>query len=331
MCKKSLFVLLSVALFISCTKAPKIDLKQTPFHLQIPATASEEFFNRVQTMALDRAGNFYFLDAEKMRVVKFDAAGVFVKDLILFGVGDGFVNRPCSIQVLDSTLVLHNIGSLQFFSLDGQFRKSILIAGRCAITVSADGVVLANRMGDSFQYNHCLETYDLDGKLLAQFRPPRNMLYKKNSIDFALAEFTREGTIAFIPTLLDSAFMYDPSGRLLYARKMEPVRSSKVTEFEFHVEDLFIEQNNIYLLRVQHDESTEQVLCKVIDQYDLKFNHLRSYVLPSAITIGIDADPWAPWYHKLAVRDQRFFLMLSKPIEHLAVYEPVTSSQTASK
>ena len=329
--KKYIMFLLFLGLFLSCSKTPKIDLQRTNFHLQIPPSATEEFFGRVKSIAIDDTGNFYILDSEQVHVVKFDRNGVFVKELISYGWGNGFVNRPSSIQVLDTTLILHNLSSLQFFSLDGTFRKSVEIGGRAAISVARDGTILANRMSDRFQFGYCLETFDAHGKPLATFRSPRSQWFKNNAVDFAFAEFARDGKIVYIPTLLDSAFLYDPSGRLLLAKKMEPVRPAKTTGVVFHVEDMFVAQNAIYLLRVNPDTSAEEVSCKRIDQYDFQFNHLASFELPAPVTIGIELEPWAPWYRKFIVRRNRFYLMVSQPIEHLVVYEPLSEKASALK
>jgi hypothetical protein len=179
-------------------------------------------------------------------------------------------------------------------------------------------------MGDRFQSNYCLELYDAGGKLQTTFRTPRSKWYKKSSVDFAFAEFTRGGDIVYIPALLDSAFLYRRNGDLVRARKMVPVKADKKTEFLFHVEDMFVAQDHLYLLRAKIDSSSENVRCETIEKYDLQFNLLTSFKLPAPVTIGIDLEPWAPWYHKFAVWQDRFYLMISRPLEHLVVYEPVT-------
>lgn len=330
MLKKISLLLLLVSLLSSCGKTPTIELKQTAFHLQIPSTATEEFFSRVKHLAMDKAGQFYILDKDKSTVSKFDASGAFVKELIHFGSGDGYVNRPSSVQIIDTTLILHNLGSLQFYSLDGQFRKSIPIGGRGAVTVSPDGLILVNRMGDKGQFGYCLETYDASGTLLHTFRSPRSVFYKLAGVDFAFADFIPTGEIAYVPTLLDSAFLYDRSGKLLLKKKLEPIRNSENTTFIFHMEDMYVNQDGIFVLRVNPELSQEIVFCQTIDQYDFKFNRIKSFVLPQAVTIGIDLEPWAPWYHKFVVADNRFYLMVSHPLEHLKVFEPVTSSSAAN-
>jgi hypothetical protein len=326
MFKKVAVVLLLVSLFFACSKTPRIDLKASLFHLQIPKTATQEFFSRVKSVALDHNSNIYILDSDRVNVVKFSATGEFIKELLSYGWGDGFVNRPSSIQIVDTTLILHNLSSLQFFSLDGIFRKTVEIGGRCAISVASDGAILANRMGDRFQFNYCLELYDAGGKLQTTFRTPRSKWYKKSSVDFAFADFTRDGHIVYVPTLLDSVFLYDRSGRILKAGKIEPVRVNKKTEFVFHVEDMVVDQDGLYLLRANNDTTVEAVECKTIEKYDFQFNKVASFALPEPVTIGIDLEPWAPWYHKFAIRNEKFYLMVSKPIEHLVVYEPVTNS-----
>jgi len=330
MLKKTPLLFLLASLLCSCGKTPTIELKQTSFHLQIPSAATEEFFSRVKHLTMDNAGRFYILDTDKSTVSKFDATGAFIKELIHFGSGDGYVNRPSSLQIIDTTLILHNLGSLQFYSLDGQFRKSIPIGGRGAVTVSQDGLILVNRMGDKGQFGYCLETYDASGALLNTFRSPRSVFYQLAGVDFAFAAFTPTGEIAYIPTLLDSAFLYDRSGKLLLKKKLEPVRNSENTTFVFHMEDLYVNQDGIFVLRVNPELSQETVFCQTIDQYDFKFNRIKSFVLPKAVTIGIDLEPWAPWYHKFVVAGDRFYLMVSHPLEHLQVFEPITSSSAAN-
>ncbi|NLP10476.1 hypothetical protein GX408_08795 [bacterium] len=326
MLKKIPLLFLLAGLLSSCGKTPRIELKQTAFHLQLSATASEEYFGRVKHLAIDKAGNFYILDVDKSTVSKFNADGAFVKQLIGFGWGDGYINRPSSLQIIDTTLILHNLGSLQFYSLDGQFRKSIPIGGRGSVTVAPDGLILINRMGDKAQFGYCLETYDASGTLLNTFRSPRSVFYQLAGVDFAFAAFTPAGEIAYIPTLLDSAFLYDRSGKLLLQKKLEPVRNSETTTFVFHMEDLYVNQDGLFVLRVDPKLTQETIFCQTIDQYDFKFNRIRSFTLPQAVTIGIDAEPWAPWYHKFVVADNRFYLMVSHPMEHLKVFEPITSA-----
>jgi len=330
MLKKIPLLILFAALFASCGKTPSIPLNQTDFHLQIPAAATEEFFSRVKHLAMDRTGNFYILDVDKSTVSKFDATGAFIKELIAYGSGDGYVNRPSTVQIIDTTLILHNLGSLQFYSLDGQFRKSIPIGGRGAVTVSPDGLILVNRMGDKAQFGYCLEIYDDSGALLNTFRSPRSAFYQLAGVDFAFAAFTPTGDIAYVPTLLDSAFLYDRSGKLLLKKKLEPIRNSETTTFVFHMEDMYVNEQGIFILRVNPELTNETIFCQTIDQYDFKFNRIKSFVLPQAVTIGIDAEPCAPWYHKFVVAGDRFYLMVSHPLEHLKVFEPVTSSSAAN-
>lgn len=327
MLKRASLLLLLVLVF-SCGKTPTVSLKKIDFHLKIPPSATKEFFGRVKSIAMDDSGNTYILDSEHVNVVKFTANGEFVKELLAYGWGNGFVNRPVSIQVVDTLLILHNLSTLQFFTLNGVFLRTVEIGGRCAITVAPDGMILANRMSDRFQFNYCLETYDRDGTLLTTFRTPRSKWYKRNSVDFAFTAFTPEGHIVYMPTLLDSAFLYDRSGRLLKSKKMESVRTNKKTDFVFHVEDMFVDDQFIYLLRVNHDSTSEEVTCKKIDKYDFQFNHLESLILPAPVTIGIELEPWAPWYHKFVVRNNTYYLVLSQPIEHLVAYEPATPVQT---
>jgi hypothetical protein len=197
------------------------------------------------------------------------------------------------LQIIDTTLILHNLGSLQFYSLDGQFRKASPSADAepSRYLRTADP---RQRMGDKGQFGYCLETYDASGALLNTFRSPRSVFYQLAGVDFAFAAFTPTGEIAYIPTLLDSAFLYDRSGKLLLKKKLEPVRNSENTTFVFHMEDLYVNQDGIFVLRVNPELSQETVFCQTIDQYDFKFNRIKSFVLPKAVTIGIDLEPWAP-------------------------------------
>ena len=89
------------------------------------------------------------------------------------------------------------------------------------------------------------------------------------------------------------------------------------------IDDVFIDNDTIYILHVDYKASTEkEIFVREIAAYDLQLAFQRIYELPEAITMSIESFIVAPWYHKFLVRNNQFLFMVSKPVEHLVAFTP---------
>ena len=107
--------------FTSCgTDVPHVKLAKTDFTLKLPYNEETSPFAKIKSLKLDKQGNIYVLDSEKLLIFKFDPEGNFIK---LFG-GEGnkcgTLSVPAGIDTYeDSLLLVHNKGSVDLLDLDG--------------------------------------------------------------------------------------------------------------------------------------------------------------------------------------------------------------------
>ncbi|HEX2189598.1 MAG TPA: 6-bladed beta-propeller, partial [Longimicrobiaceae bacterium] len=90
-----------------------------------------EMFTRVDRVAFDRADNLYVLDGGAQRVLVFDRAGRFVRQVGKKGGGPGEFLAPMGMAVLaDGTLAVSDLGhrSYSLFAADGRYLRSVPFA-----------------------------------------------------------------------------------------------------------------------------------------------------------------------------------------------------------
>lgn len=106
-----------------------LNVRATPVYSVGTAEGREwEMFTRVAQVAFDRADNLYVLDAGANRVLVFDRAGRFVRQVGKKGGGPGEFLAPLGLAVLaDGTLAVSDLGhrSYSLFSADGRFVRSV--------------------------------------------------------------------------------------------------------------------------------------------------------------------------------------------------------------
>lgn len=94
--------------------------------------ADHEMFGEVAGVAFDRADNLYVLDRTGARVLVFDRAGRFVRQVGKRGDGPGELQAPMSIALAaDGTLFVHDLArpGVSLFRPDGTFARSFRMDG----------------------------------------------------------------------------------------------------------------------------------------------------------------------------------------------------------
>lgn len=104
-------------------------LRTTPVYAVGKAEGNEwEMFTRVSGVAFDRNDNLYVLDSGGARVLVFDRAGRFVRQVGKKGGGPGEFAAPVGITVQgDGTLIVSDLGhrSYSLFGRDGKYVRSV--------------------------------------------------------------------------------------------------------------------------------------------------------------------------------------------------------------
>ena len=323
---RTFFVLVALLSLNNCAeKIPITQLVKRDIPLKFAADENRFKLSRVLDFTMDKGGNLYVLDIDQMQILKFDSTGQFIRAIVGSGNEFGHVYRPCSIVVLDSLLVLHNIGSLEFFDLDGKYKRKIILPGRGDLSMNRRGTIVMNRMTDSYQYGNCLEVYDVKKGLQTKFRKPRSKNTGNPDSDFAFSGLTDDNRIVYVPAFEDSIFLYNTKGNLLKAdgmKSIHPGTKQIPDSLIFHSEDLYVTGEQIYILRPDYKKSTdEKVYVKYIDQYDFNLQLVRTFELTESITMTVPLELWTQVYHKFVVRNNRFLFMVSEPTEHLVEYE----------
>lgn len=323
---RNIFLPFILFALVGCAeKVPTTKLVQKDYPLKYAADQSHFKLSRVLDFTMDKRGNLYVLDIDQMQILKFDSSGQFIRAIVGSGNEFGHVYRPCSIVVLDSLLVLHNISSLEFFDLNGKYKKKIILPGRGDLSMNRHGTIVINRMTDSYQYGNCLEVYDVKKGPQTKFLKPRSRLTGNQDSDFAFTGLTDDNRIVYVPAFEDSIFLFDTKGNLLKANEMRnvhPAPKQVADSLVFRSEDMYVTDDQIYVLRPDYEKSTdEKVYVKFIDQYDFDLQLVRTFELPESITMTVPLELWTFVYHKFVVRNNRFLFMVSEPSEHLVEFE----------
>ena len=323
-----IIIVIPVIIFHFCgSKTPKIKLIKSDFSLNLQQAENFSPFEKVKSLTIDNKGNFYILDSEKLFIFKFDSLGDFVKLFGGEGKNCGQLSFPTSMEVYkDSLLVIHNRGSIDFLDLDGKCIKHILVRGWSDMSISPKGTIVLNRMSYSLELGFFIQTLDLNGKYINNFSPTFGKKYKNRNADLAFSGFTSDNHLVYVPAFLDSIYIFDLEGNIL-KRKQRVLPKSLTPNSNkplvFSVEDVFVSNDRIFLLRVDEDKLSEkETYVREIEEYDLDLNLKRVFQLPESITMSIESIAFIPWYHKFIVKDDIFIFMVSKPVEHLVAYEP---------
>lgn len=109
-----------------------LDLRATPVYAVGTAEGREwEMFTRVDGVAFDRADNLYVLDGGGNRVLVFDRAGRFVRQMGKKGGGPGEFQAPLGMAVAaDGTVAVADLAarSYSLFAADGRYLRSVPFA-----------------------------------------------------------------------------------------------------------------------------------------------------------------------------------------------------------
>jgi len=108
------------------------------------AEGREEYmFSRIRSIAVDDAGRIYVLDSKEGYVKVFDRNGIYVRTIGKKGQGPGEFTIPLSVSIIrQNELVVDDFRSrLVFFSLEGEFKKNLLVAkiGLLGIDIDSEG------------------------------------------------------------------------------------------------------------------------------------------------------------------------------------------------
>ena len=128
-----------------------------------------------------------------------------------------------------------------------------------------------------------------------------------------------------MPATVDSGFIYDFEGNLILAKKVK----SKLKQYKLEnggpgilIEDVYFDENSIFVIRVDNNISTENVVYfDLIEEYDFDFNLIASYKLIAPLTVTVATDYYSPWYHKFCYKNGIFYFMVSQPFEQLIAFK----------
>lgn len=140
------------------------------------AIGREEYmFSEVQSIAVDDEEKIYVLDYEENHVKIFNKNGVFVKQFGRQGQGPGEFYLPRNVIITNQDEILvQNIRSMSFFSLEGEYKREISTAKSMLATASYDSD--GNIIGTDIVRDEDKPRYELK-----KFDPDMNYLYSFGS------------------------------------------------------------------------------------------------------------------------------------------------------
>ena len=318
-------LVLSASFFTGCgDKVPEYQLEIIPsFRLDVPDVDLDKYFTKVTDVSVTNDGGFIIVDIAGPGVLLFDNEGNYEKNLA--GFGSGNYEALCSAAQVDTMIAIHTLQLLEIVTENGKPVKRHFLRGRGDIAIAQDGRFLFNRMYDSRMFKICLESYDENGAVINKFRTPRAQQEGEEILDFAFSRLTPDSKIVYVPTVTDSAFVYDFEGNLLVKKKLE----SKLKPYKMEedapgslVEDVFVNEDGIYIIRVNKELTNEKIVYfDLIEQYDFDLNRIATYRIAKPLTMTVPVDIFSPWYHKFVVKDGVFYIMVSQPFEQLIAFQ----------
>ncbi len=326
--KRTNLILVVLGLFLlfdtGCRdKIPSYQLELIPFRLNIPEREMDKYFSLVTDLDITQKGEIIVVDINAPGILRFDPQGNYVNNIA--GYGSGNYDALCSVTPVDTLLAVNTMGVLEFFTPRGTPVNRHYLRGRGDISVASDSSFVINRMYDSRLLGYCLETYNKDGKQLKIFRKPRCTQEGMEYLDFAFSRVTPDRKIVYIPTIVDSGFIYDFEGNLLLAKKipsqMKPYRLSDDKPGPL-VEDFYVNEEGIFIVRVNRKLSNENmVFFDLIEQYDFELNVVAAYKFSAPLTMTVNPNIYSPWYHKFVYQKGIFYFIISQPFEQLVAFK----------
>lgn len=153
----------------------------------------EDMFSEVISIATDDEGRIYVLDYKENNVKIFDRSGKFVRKFGRPGQGPGEFQLPRVVMASGPDVILvQNFGRIDFFSLDGEPKKSLSTAKVRLLTADFDSE--GNIFGLEIVYDEKNPRYELK-----KYDPDLNYLYSIGSSP--LPSSSRDGFNPFFPTL----------------------------------------------------------------------------------------------------------------------------------
>lgn len=306
-----------------CSKVPSYELEVVPFTLKIKNVDPTHYFGRVTDFNMTQDNGFVIMDIDGPGVLRFDAEGNFINNIA--GYGSGNYEALCSATPVDSLIAINTFGVIELFTGDAKPVKRYFMRGRGDVFFASDGSFVINRLYDSFRVGHCLEVYDASGKLTKEFRSPRASEEGNSILDFAFSGIADNDKIFYMPTVIDSAFIYDLDGNLILAKKLK----SKLKPYKLEdgqpgalIEDVFVSDEGIFIVRVNKEKSEKEVIYfDLIEQYDFNFDLVASYHFAMPLTMSTKTDFYSPWYHKFCYKNGVFYFIISQPYEQLMVFK----------
>ena len=205
----------SLICFSGCgNNVPSYKLEVTSFALNIPNVDVNKYFSRVTGIDITSNDEIIVVDIDGPGILRFDSEGKFINNIA--GYGSGNYEMICSVTPVDSLFAINTFGLLEFFTGKGKPVKRRFLRGRGDVDVAKNGSFVINRMYDSFRIGKCLETYKEDGQLVSKFRSPRCSQEGEEILDFSFSGLTNDNKIIYMPATVDSGFIYDFNGNLIW-------------------------------------------------------------------------------------------------------------------
>jgi hypothetical protein len=304
-------------------KASEKKLALIPFQFQIQGMAADTAFFSINFFDISQDGEFLVLDYGAGGLLRFDAEGRYRANLAA-----NILGRPetmCSVHFVDTTLALHSAGWLQLLNRKGVVMSHHEMNGIGDVSFNSKGYYVVNRMNTSSLTGYCLETYDSKGKPIAKMHKSRASKGGEGYRDFALSRVFGQDRIVYAPVFNDTIYIYNFAGQLLKSKVLaSPFSDTKMDNGKTpRFEDLYINREGIFIARMDYTASQpEGVFINKVEKYDFDLNLNTIYQLPEPISImPADLPIFAQWYHRFSHYNGRFYFIVSKPRDHLAVYE----------
>ncbi|MBN1540703.1 hypothetical protein JW992_01060 [candidate division KSB1 bacterium] len=278
-------------------------------------------FKRILDIDRDDSGNIYVFDKDHQAIMKFDPQGKFLR-IISSAPSQQWQDDPIiSFAVSGQKIAVQRLSNIDFIDTEGILLDKMPFVGRGTLDMNSKNWILVDRGLDATYYSYAFHVADQSSNMLAKFHIPRLGLFEEANPDFYLSAFLDDTTVVAVASMLDSAYLYSVSGTLLKSASLKNERSTSVP-MDFEFDDLAVSDGRIFLLRLNNDSLTEDLLYfHIIEEYDRDLQLVRVYSLPDPITLTDPLDHWYLTYHKFIYFDGQFLFATSYPKQEFVAYK----------
>lgn len=166
-------------------------------------------------MATDSSWNIYVSDARANRILKFDSAGQFLKQIGQKGKGPGELLNPRHILIIKNSCIVNDTlnGRIQFFDENGKYVKTFKVfKGYYDIVVNDNGLIYATPLNNQ---PYLIDVLSKDGQLLYSFGRCMRFKYDQQQLNFCKLALNKKGELFVAFTYFPIVRKYSQKGKLL--------------------------------------------------------------------------------------------------------------------